>query len=78
MPGAAETLRLDLSRSFFVGDGWRDIEAGYRAGCTTLLVGVQSGRLPQTRADFLAADVCEAASIILRSIEEAPPHATVR
>jgi D-glycero-D-manno-heptose 1,7-bisphosphate phosphatase len=30
---AAEDLRLDLARSFMVGDRWRDIVAGRRAGC---------------------------------------------
>jgi len=35
---AAERWRLQLSNSFLVGDRWRDIEAGQRAGCLTLLV----------------------------------------
>jgi D-sedoheptulose 7-phosphate isomerase len=35
---AAAELDLDLGRSFMVGDRWRDIEAGRRAGCMTLLV----------------------------------------
>jgi D-glycero-D-manno-heptose 1,7-bisphosphate phosphatase len=29
---------LDLSRSFFVGDRWRDIDAGRAAGCKTVLI----------------------------------------
>jgi len=29
---AAEDLELDLARSFMVGDRWRDVEAGRRAG----------------------------------------------
>ena len=33
--GAADRLQLDLTRSFTVGDRWRDIEAGQRAGCRT-------------------------------------------
>jgi D-glycero-D-manno-heptose 1,7-bisphosphate phosphatase len=35
---ASRDLRLDLSASFLVGDRWRDIEAGRRAGVTTVLV----------------------------------------
>lgn len=35
---AAQELDLDLSRSFMVGDRWRDIEAGQRAGCISLFV----------------------------------------
>ncbi len=29
---------IDLAQSFIVGDRWRDIEAGQRAGCTAFLV----------------------------------------
>jgi D-glycero-D-manno-heptose 1,7-bisphosphate phosphatase len=35
---AAGRLGLDLAHSFMVGDRWRDIEAGRRAGCTTVFV----------------------------------------
>ncbi len=35
---AAERLGLDLSRSVVVGDRWRDIEAGQRAGCRTVFL----------------------------------------
>jgi D-glycero-D-manno-heptose 1,7-bisphosphate phosphatase len=33
---AADDLGLDLDRSFMVGDRWRDVEAGRRAGCRTV------------------------------------------
>jgi D-glycero-D-manno-heptose 1,7-bisphosphate phosphatase len=33
---ASSDLDLDLARSFMVGDRWRDIEAGKRAGCRTI------------------------------------------
>ena len=36
---AREKLGADLARSFMVGDRWRDIEAGRRAGCRTILIG---------------------------------------
>jgi len=36
---ARETFGVDLARSFVVGDRWRDIEAGRRAGCRTILIG---------------------------------------
>jgi D-glycero-D-manno-heptose 1,7-bisphosphate phosphatase len=35
---AARDLNIDLTRSFLVGDRWRDIEAGCRAGCRTVLI----------------------------------------
>ncbi len=36
---AAAENGLDLARSYFVGDGLIDVEAGRRAGCKTILVG---------------------------------------
>jgi D-glycero-D-manno-heptose 1,7-bisphosphate phosphatase len=35
---AANRYQIDLSSSFMVGDRWRDIEAGRRAGCWTILI----------------------------------------
>jgi D-glycero-D-manno-heptose 1,7-bisphosphate phosphatase len=35
---AAHTLDIDLRSSFIVGDRWRDIEAGHRAGCKAIFV----------------------------------------
>ena len=35
---AAETYGIDLAASFMVGDRWRDVEAGRRAGCRTIFV----------------------------------------
>ncbi len=46
---AARKHGLDLSRSWMVGDQERDIEAGRRAGCKTVLV---DDRHHETRADF--------------------------
>jgi D-glycero-D-manno-heptose 1,7-bisphosphate phosphatase len=36
---AQEKFGIDLAASFMVGDRWRDIEAGRRAGCRTVLIG---------------------------------------
>ncbi len=35
---AARTLNIDLAASFMVGDRWRDVEAGHRAGCRAIFV----------------------------------------
>ena len=32
-----KVFNIDLKKSFFVGDRWRDINAGYRAGCTNFI-----------------------------------------
>lgn len=60
LAAAAADLGLDLGRSFMVGDRWRDVEAGRRAGCRT--VHIDRGyreRLPQG-ADFVAPSLAEA------------------
>ena len=66
MPGlierAAGDWDVDLARSYVVGDSERDVEAGRRAGCTTVLVGEAAG----TCADATAASLLEAAELILR------------
>jgi D-glycero-D-manno-heptose 1,7-bisphosphate phosphatase len=36
---ARQKFGLNLKRSFMVGDRWRDIEAGRRVGCCTVLIG---------------------------------------
>ena len=35
---AADRYTIDLSSSFMIGDRWKDIEAGQRAGCITILI----------------------------------------
>ena len=65
----AERLDIPLADSFMVGDRWRDVEAGKRAGCRTILLRhAYSGTSVQ--ADFEALDLREAAEIILRCWEE--------
>lgn len=41
---AAEDWGIDLSASFMIGDRWRDVEAGQRAGCTTILIDTHEAR----------------------------------
>jgi D-sedoheptulose 7-phosphate isomerase len=63
---AAETFEINLSASFMVGDRWRDVEAGRRAGCRTIFIDRgYSERRPDPDADYVAADLEEAAAWIL-------------
>ena len=38
MLDAARESGINLSESYLVGDRWRDIEAGHRAGCTSIFI----------------------------------------
>ena len=67
---AAETYGIDLSASFMVGDRWRDVEAGRRAGCQTVFIDRgYSERQPDPPADHTAADLTAAAIWILANSE---------
>ncbi len=35
---AVEKWEIDISKSFLIGDNWKDIDAGKNAGCTTILL----------------------------------------
>ncbi len=74
---AARELHADLARSWMIGDAERDVEAGIAAGCRTILVGdgsafatyhaeFQAGAARNTKASFRAANLAEAAAIVLR------------
>lgn len=58
---AAQEWGIDLARSHAVGDAERDVEAGRRAGCCTVLIG--GGRSAHAQAH--AGDLAGAADIIL-------------
>ena len=60
--------RLDLARSWFIGDKASDIECGRNAGARTILV--QTGYGTEERAcgaDWIARDLAHAADIILKN-----------
>jgi D-glycero-D-manno-heptose 1,7-bisphosphate phosphatase len=68
---AARSLKLDLSRSWFIGDILNDVEAGNRAGCRTVLLdnGHETEWLSgEYRQPFyVAANLAEAAALIVSS-----------
>lgn len=65
---AARKHNIDLSRSFLVGDRWRDIDAGRAAGCKTILIdhGYRE-RKPAQPPDATVHSLSEAADWIIRS-----------
>jgi len=76
---AARELHVDLSSSVMVGDRWRDVEAGRRAGCKTVFVDWgYSERSPQG-PDLTVHTLAEAVPWILeRTSEEPSGHAQSR
>jgi len=63
---AANRYRIDLPASFMVGDRWKDVEAGRRAGCTTVLLGSGWGEPSYgAPADHAAGSLREAARWIV-------------
>lgn len=65
---AARDFDIDLSASFMVGDRWSDVEAGRRAGCSTLLIecGYDAGH--PGSCDYRAGSLIEASKIILARV----------
>jgi D-glycero-D-manno-heptose 1,7-bisphosphate phosphatase len=62
---AANDLGIDLKSSFMVGDRWRDVEAGRRAGCRTLFVDCGYRESLSQSSDFRVGSLLEASGIIL-------------
>jgi D-glycero-D-manno-heptose 1,7-bisphosphate phosphatase len=62
---AAARDNITLAASFLVGDRWRDIEAGRRAGCRTILVGDGYGEVLPSPPDAKVSTLSEAAEWIL-------------
>ncbi|HZP89133.1 MAG TPA: HAD family hydrolase [Burkholderiales bacterium] len=61
---AAYARGVALSESYMVGDRWRDVEAGRRAGCRTFFVDYAYDERRPERYDYRVHSLAEAASII--------------
>lgn len=62
---AAKRDDIALAESFMIGDRWRDIEAGHRAGCRTILIGDGYGERVYSPADAAFANLSDATTWIL-------------
>ena len=62
---AARMHNIDLDKSYMVGDRWRDIEAGERAGCKTIFIDYSYQEKQPTSMDYSVSSLMEAAKIIL-------------
>jgi transaldolase len=63
---AAARYAIDLSTSFIIGDRWKDIETGRRAGCATVFLDYDYGEIgPDSAPDYRVHSLSEAAAWIL-------------
>jgi D-glycero-D-manno-heptose 1,7-bisphosphate phosphatase len=70
---AATRWNVDLRVSVMVGDRWRDVEAGRRAGARTILVGGGYAEEPRCAADHVVASLAEAADLLI-DLDTTPEH----
>jgi D-glycero-D-manno-heptose 1,7-bisphosphate phosphatase len=62
---AAAKYNLDLPSSFMIGDRWKDVEAGRRAGCATILIDCRYTEIEQSIPDYRVHSLDEAAHLII-------------
>lgn len=62
---AAQKWNINLSKSFMIGDRWKDAEAGKEAGCITILIDYPYNA--GAKADFRVSDLSSAVELILRN-----------
>jgi D-glycero-D-manno-heptose 1,7-bisphosphate phosphatase len=66
---AAREFDLDVASSFMVGDRWRDLEAGARAGCKTFYIDAGYPELEQVSYDYRVRSLHEAAQMVLGRLD---------
>jgi D-glycero-D-manno-heptose 1,7-bisphosphate phosphatase len=62
---AAREMEIDLTRSFMVGDRWRDVDCGIAAGCATIFIDYGYREKLRGEPDFRVCNLLEAARLIL-------------
>jgi D-glycero-D-manno-heptose 1,7-bisphosphate phosphatase len=61
---AAESMKIDLAKSFMIGDRWRDVDCGFSAGCQTIFIDWGYEEELNREPDFRARDLLGAAQLI--------------
>jgi len=65
---AARKYKIDLKQSFMVGDRWKDVEAGKRAGCKTIWIDLKyDEKKPSVAPDYVTQSLKEAVTWILQT-----------
>jgi len=66
---AAQQHGIDLGKSYMIGDRWRDIEAGQRAGCITVFIDYGYAEKQPELVDLRVKSLSEAAKIIIEDMK---------
>ncbi len=70
---AAEKHKIDVEKSFLIGDRWRDIEAGVAAGCQTVLIDYgYDERKPERPPNAVVFSLAEAVNWIVKQKDKFP------
>ena len=65
---AALTNEIDLNKSYMIGDRWKDIEAGKRAGCKTFFIDYDYKEKKPTNYTYRVKSLNEAVEIIMGQV----------
>lgn len=75
---AAAEMHIDLAASWMVGDRWRDIDCGARAGCRTVFIDWGYDEALRAAPDFRVANLMEAAEVIAPQASPEPQRPPTR
>lgn len=64
---AAAALHIDLNRSWMIGDRWRDIDCGKRAGVRTVFIDFGYAEELRDQPDFVVKTFPDAVDAVLRN-----------
>jgi D-glycero-D-manno-heptose 1,7-bisphosphate phosphatase len=63
---AAKALEIDLTQSFMMGDRWRDVDCGHRAGCRTIFIDRNYSEALRQAPDWTVESFRQAVEVIMR------------
>ena len=63
---AEHDWHIDLKKSFIIGDRWRDINAGFAAGCKTVFIDYQYDESLKYQPDYTAKSIIDASEQIIK------------